>query len=747
VIFVDRSQVDEPSPLIRGGNSPAERDNQAAKRHYSQPTSRQRPFEFKAYRHQAVREALLRLFRNKCCYCESRIETGNYDIEQFRPKGGVVQSSGGLLPLHYWWLADDWHNLYIACRACNTAKGSRFPLLDESTRAPIEAGWDILAREQILLLDPCNPDVVGKLVFLDTGIVVSSDGRGQASIDILQLNRQSLVAQRQALAGQIHLLLDAAEEAGRTEASPLRQNFLTQFQSMMAPSAAYSAMSAQLIQAGLESRGLTLDPTAFPDADVERISKGSSSARVQAKAKADFAAFRKEKENYSLEANEGVENYLESFRQIHRITIRNLGPIARLDLRLPDSASVAEGQPPDQTAGEDQPIHAASWMMLLGENATGKSTILKAIALAMIGERYFNTVRDSADLELGELVRKGCETGEISIYITGASIPRRMIIQSTGSTVFSGRSAQTLILAYGSTRLLPRKAEPGAGYGEAYARVENLFNPFLPLVDAEKWLLETSDDQFADVARALRRLLDVDAHQFFERDADGIYMMERRKRVPLSKLSDGYQTVIALFADILQVVMSRWPTPGSAEGLVLLDEVGTHLHPAWKLKFVKSMRDFFPRIQVIATTHEPLCLRGLGDGEIAVVQRGPMGAIHLVEDLPSIRGMRIDQILTSEHFGLGSTLDPDLEALFSEYRRLLRKGSLSEVQLTRVRELQAIINKRQAVGNTERERLMLEAIDRFIAQRGQRLSAEEKAARSDDLNQQLESIWLESPAA
>jgi hypothetical protein len=124
-----------------------------------------------------------------------------------------------------------------------------------------------------------------------------------------------------------------------------------------------------------------------------------------------------------------------------------------------------------------------------------------------------------------------------------------------------------------------------------------------------------------------------------------------------------------------------------------------------------------------------------------------MGAIHLVEDLPSIRGMRIDQILTSEHFGLGSTLDPDLEALFSEYRRLLRKGSLSEVQLTRVRELQAIINKRQAVGNTERERLMLEAIDRFIAQRGQRLSAEEKAARSDDLNQQLESIWLESPAA
>ena len=68
-----------------------------------------------------------------------------------------------------------------------------------------------------------------------------------------------------------------------------------------------------------------------------------------------------------------------------------------------------------------------------------------------------------------------------------------------------------------------------------------------------------------------------------------------------------------------------------------------------------------PRVQFIGTTHDPLCLRGLEDGEVIVLQRDEVGQIISIPNLPSIKGMRADQLLTSDFFGLSSTVDPETE--------------------------------------------------------------------------------------
>ena len=144
-------------------------------------------------------------------------------------------------------------------------------------------------------------------------------------------------------------------------------------------------------------------------------------------------------------------------------------------------------------------------------------------------------------------------------------------------------------------------------------------------------------------------------------------------RVPLEHLSDGYQSVVALATDLMITLLRQWPSVDAAEGTVLIDELGAHLHPRWRMRIVPSLRQVFPRVQFLTSTHDPLCLRGLGDGEVVVVKRDPDGQVIAVTDLPSVAGLRVDQLLTSEHFGLNSTIDPELDALFAEYYLLKAK--------------------------------------------------------------------------
>lgn len=381
--------------------------------------------------------------------------------------------------------------------------------------------------------------------------------------------------------------------------------------------------------------------------------------------------------------------------------------------------------------------------MLLGENAAGKSTMLQALVLALVGDRYRNQLIDSLALEPRTMVKAGAAFGEVSVKLSGATEPRVLRIYDDGRIETTGREAQLILAAYGSTRLLPRRDGPKY-QGTNYARVENLFDPFIPLVDAQEWLLGASPAEFDYAAIAIKKALAVDLDRQLVKRGGEVGLIEQGKFTPLARLCDGYQTVIALIADILSLVLPAWKTPELAQGLVLIDEVGNHLHPSWKLRFVESMRLILPGMQVVATTHEPLCLRGLRHGEVAVLRKGPRGGVKLVADLPPIEGLRVDQILTSEHFGLASTLDPTLQAHFDRYYLLLRKTAPTQSESAEIVSLRAEINNAQQLGNNERERRLLDAIDRFLARRQEMYTATDIRRGEDMLDDELSEIWSEA---
>ena len=126
------------------------------------------------------------------------------------------------------------------------------------------------------------------------------------------------------------------------------------------------------------------------------------------------------------------------------------------------------------------------------------------------------------------------------------------------------------------------------------------------------------------------------------------------------------------------------------EALFILDEPDTHLNPAWCLDYLDNLRKYGANLatsQIIMTTHSPLTFAGLEKNEVVVLQRERDGAIRAEHPLTSPRGMGFSAILTSDYFGLRSTLDrPTLEKL--DLRRALglkvQKTDEDQRQLTRL---------------------------------------------------------------
>jgi len=63
--------------------------------------------------------------------------------------------------------------------------------------------------------------------------------------------------------------------------------------------------------------------------------------------------------------------------------------------------------------------------------------------------------------------------------------------------------------------------------------------------------------------------------------------------------------------------------PEDMEGLVLVDELDLHLHPTWQVGFISALKQTFPRLQFVVTTHSPMLLAGLEADEVVMLEEDP----------------------------------------------------------------------------------------------------------------------------
>src|SRR5262249_34996576 len=175
--------------------------------------------------------------------------------------------------------------------------------------------------------------------------------------------------------------------------------------------------------------------------------------------------------------------------------------------------------------------------------------------------------------------------------------------------------------------------------------------------------------------------------------------------VHLRALGYGYQTLVAWMVDLASRMVERFPNspdPLAEPAVVLVDEIDLHLHPQWQRTLISHLTGRFPNTQFIATAHSPLVVQAAGqDANLAVLRREGDQVI-IDNDVDAIRGWRVDQILTSELFGLPSARPPEFDEALSRRAALLQKARLTQAEREELAALEARVGD-LPVGETDRQ--------------------------------------------
>lgn len=676
----------------------------------------------------ALVNALFELFLGLCGVCESRLTRQRFAVHRWRPAEGAVSASGDTSAEHYYWLAYEWSNLYALCQPCSEAKGRKFPV--QGSLAQVGAKDSDLLEELPILLDPCVDDAEQSLVYHLTGEVVARDERGWATIDIFALNRRELIEQRRFVAEEADVMSRKILRALDRDDHLVLKDLLTAGYSADSP---FAAVKRQFVNQRVQTRrvqirkamyrlGLSLEELVgnlprvtdkiLRDMGRERglISVGPTSLSYAVDRSSSYAADR----TGLLLRPEAVGVRTVG---ISRVKVENFKGLEHLELQL------------------ESELGAGSWTMLIGENGVGKTSVLQAIALALAGPEVASGMRLSSK----SLTRKGARAGSSTVELNGTGGLCTLEFSRSGRMQYAS-PYPVAVAAYGATRLPHTASARRTAY--ATGAIENLFDPHASLLSPERWAPDLDLDRRASVLRAVQTALRMEGDDLLYFTRGGNLRIKRGDTsLDFRELSSGYQAVGALVLDLARIFIDKWDSLEAAEGLVLIDEIETHLHPRWQMQVVASLRAAFPRVQFVATTHSPLCLRGLRRGEVRVLRSSPSGQTWIDDDLPSVQGLSADQLLTSEHFGLYSTLDEKMQSVYERYYQLISTRVLKPSEREELQRLQVVLGDRRQFGSTRREKMMYHVIDNFLAREESAVTRDESERLERSAYADLTRIW------
>lgn len=400
----------------------------------------------------------------------------------------------------------------------------------------------------------------------------------------------------------------------------------------------------------------------------------------------------------------------------------------------------------------------AGWHVLLGSNGAGKSTVVRSLALLMMGEKEAYAARQ----DFSRWIREGKRIGKISGTLTrdsgfdalsGSGSPPDRPIQvvvtlsraqsllgPTVELVYSGERTNRTVWGNGSgwfsASFGPFRRFTGGDriYDRLFVSNRRLaphltaLGEDVALTEALGWLTALHVQQLQDersersstAGETLRlvvdflngggflphgaRIIDTTNDQVLVQDGYGV-------GVSLDQMSDGYRSALSMTIELVRQmfelygyeVMARaisdHPGQVMAPGVVAIDEVDAHLHPTWQQDIGFWLTRHFPRIQFIVTTHSPIVCRAVANaaGEIT-------GSVWRLPAPGSGEGFRRVDKEDLDHLVFGDVLDAFGTELFGAD---VTRSEAGQTRLARLAELNRIALGRALSDSEARERRAL----------------------------------------
>lgn len=314
---------------------------------------------------------------------------------------------------------------------------------------------------------------------------------------------------------------------------------------------------------------------------------------------------------------------------------------------------------------------------IVGENGQGKSSILKSLALAIIGpnnskidkDSYKNLLRIESVID-GDL--KYCEIGSITLNYSVDSINYQNTIilnakdegrlieaTSSGDFQFTNGEFNLKSLIVGFPQLSGILNNGGKTNKSQYSQPH--VDDIIPLLNSSN---DNRLDSFVDwIANLFGEAIkeanykESSEYQIIEYVFDVISDLTEKdisfmtvkqftppvviistphspNGIPLDLISQGFKIVIGWIGYFIQRRAEAFPlsspsVSSSEKSILIIDEIDSSIHPVWQSRLLKVLREKFPLTQIICTTHSPLMLSGLDREQIQEIQTIEEGILEV----------------------------------------------------------------------------------------------------------------------
>jgi energy-coupling factor transporter ATP-binding protein EcfA2 len=346
----------------------------------------------------------------------------------------------------------------------------------------------------------------------------------------------------------------------------------------------------------------------------------------------------------------------------------------------------------------------AGWTVFTGGNGSGKSSLLKALALCLIN---YGVMKDHINImmDLESMIRRPKSAIdsyiESTVVLNGRSVPGliggikqdhifvRMIyleanylpnqifgVKGDGSESFFSCGYGPFRRLFGASQSLDDDMKD-----KDRGRYVTMFREGASLAATDQWLQDlkfktlegdaASRDQLDLVLQILNDDLLPNQMSVIEVNSEGLWLKDRNGvQLSWSDMSDGYRSATAMLADILRHMIATYGVDGLTDrdkngrifvkrsGVVLIDEVDAHLHPEWQRTIGFWLKRHFPNVQFIVTTHSPLVCQAADPNGLFVLPdpaSGDKPRAMTDEEYRKIIASKPDDILLSPAFNLENT--------------------------------------------------------------------------------------------
>lgn len=284
----------------------------------------------------------------------------------------------------------------------------------------------------------------------------------------------------------------------------------------------------------------------------------------------------------------------------------------------------------------------------LGENGDGKTVILMALYLAFNGYKVkyeMDPDFTSSALSILQKTNKDLELIGIDDCYQNYTLNLNNSLKN--------------IYAYGTHR-----GRYSSDKFEKYGFM-SLFNIDTMLINPEQWIRNLIMDEKNHLnsvkigkdalSKVINQILNKDVK--VKNDGSRITFIEKGYEESFDELSEGYRTVIIFICDLLLRLINNNPQSKDifkTKAVVLIDEIDEHLHLKWQRVIVKKMREVFPNIQFIMTTHSPTIIQGASDDAVIFRTYRENGMTKVSDPYfrKELNDLMVNSLITSSLFGL-----------------------------------------------------------------------------------------------